>query len=137
MEKLPERWAVERTPENYKQVNEWAKVVIYKGIITNREIFNCTGGYLHSDGAVYKKVCYDYMLLSSSQFMQLVYNPWKQAQNGKASIEERFMQACEILELLVKCKSIHDNPNATVEERKFYDKNKPIAWMMAKAFLTK
>lgn len=130
MEKLPERWAVERTPENYEKVNGWANANLPYPPYFHEH------GFVQSDGNVNGSLGL-FELITSAQFMRLLYNPWKQAQNGKASIEERFMQACEILELLVKCKSIHDNPNATVEERKFYDKNKPIAWMMAKAFLTK
>lgn len=76
MEKLPERWAVERTPENYKQVNEWANANLHCGPYFNEQ------GTVISDGYINCSLDNDeHELLTSDQFMRLLYNPWKQSQN--------------------------------------------------------
>lgn len=83
MGKLPEKWAVERTPDNYKQVNEWAN-----SLLRSSEI-----GFTDRNGFIvycnkYEEPFWEpdhninYPLLTSDQFMQLAYNPWKQAQNS-------------------------------------------------------
>lgn len=50
--------------------------------------------------------------------------------------DEQYEELLSIVVLLVRCKEIKDNPDATEEEKYFYKTTKPLAWMKAKAFLT-
>ena len=82
MEKLPEKWSVERTPENYKQVNEWASVAYGEQLSESTGYVYCVNGIV---GPIYNSwylAISGYTIFTNSQFMQLVYNPWKQAQNS-------------------------------------------------------
>lgn len=58
------------------------------------------------------------------------------AQAGRVfnSQAERF---AAVLQTLVNLKDIHDNPNATNEQKEFYTKAKPLAWEMARKALKK
>ncbi len=111
MENLPEKWAVKRTADNYEKVNEYFNYLFEQG----RSYYDCTDGFMHNGGDVSSEdLDFRYTLLTSDQFMQLVYNPWKAKQNRDGWVKYSDDNMPKVGRYLVVTRNLFKNPTIDV-----------------------